>query len=222
MDDTEKYALYQQANESGEPCEICGWKDGDGTRTCFSSNEIGIVKHQNSEQAVAALMTPEQRSLYLSRSELVFISEELREQSILQTQHQHLFDAERHRALNTGRPFTIRPDGTEVTDEEWIARYRANQATKGLATDPKYAGWMHEHWWVPVKYASTGYVIPEDLRGPQENRSGLVFTSYMTHVYEPHSCGKGHAYQITPYHYGCTGCSVEVKLWEFGVDYDMG
>ena len=91
-------------------CPVCGWKDGDGVTTCFYSPELGAVTHQNSDEAAAASMTAEQRSL---------------------------------------------------------------------------------------------------------------FEAYSAPGLKRHTCG-GMPHLEAPYHIACTGCGVEVKLWEHGVDYDVG
>lgn len=61
------YKLHQQAKQTDGPCEVCGWRDGDGVRTCFYSAELGAVTHQNSEAGAEATMTPAQRSLFRLR-----------------------------------------------------------------------------------------------------------------------------------------------------------
>jgi len=40
-------------------------------------------------------------------------------------------------------------------------------------------------------------------------------------VQKPHLCG-GFGKYIGPYHIGCTKCDEELKLWEHGIDYDLG
>jgi len=230
MNEQEQYVLYKRAKETGGPCEICGWRDGDGVRTCFYSQELGAVTHQNSDRGAMATMTAAQQHLYTRRQVLVFISEALREQYTLEVSHRHLYEAARYRAQGTGRPFTADEHGREITDEEWIADFRASQMKKGVATDPRYTGWFSSPWWVPIEYSSIHYAIPKELRGIEKTstfhgREGddiFEFTAYMTHLYEPHSCGKGYQYSKEPYYLACTGCDTEIKLWEHGVDYDVG
>jgi len=110
-DDSVRFHQSREAQRTGGPCPVCGWEDGDGVKTCFTSQELGPVTHQNSDKAATASMTAEQRSL---------------------------FEA----------------------------------------------------------YSAPG-------------------------VSRAHTCG-GMPFLRSPYHIACTGCSVEVKLWEHGVDYDVG
>jgi|SRR5579862_131681 len=224
MNDHEKYALSRQAQKDGGPCPICDWEDGDGVRTCFYSSEVGIVTHQNSEKGIMAEMTPAQRHLYQLRQELVYISEEMREKAIELAAYDHHNYVERMLTQNPNRYPTQDEHGNPISEEAWIARNRARQEEKPLATDPQYYGWLQEYWWVPVERPGSG-PIPLELRGPTKGTGtwdDILFTAYMTHIYEPHSCGKGHQYQKEPYHLACTGCRTEIKLWEHGVDYDMG
>lgn len=224
MNDHEKYALSRQAQKDGGPCPICAWRDGDGVGTCFYSPVFGIVTHQNSEKGVMATMSPTQRHLYHLRQFLAYISEEVREKElalVARDHHEYVLRMERE---HPDRPPTLDEHGNPISEEEWIARYRAQQEEKPLATDPRYATWFVEPWWRPVERQGSG-PIPEELRGPIKGSGGYldsVFTAYMVHLYEPHSCGRGHQYQKEPYWLACTGCTVEIKLWEHGVDYDMG
>ncbi len=229
MDDSEKYALSRAAQKSGGPCPLCNWQDGDGVRTCFYSHELGMVTHQNSDKGVMASMTPEQQHLYQLRQELVYISPELRELSIQQVAWDHHLYVE---AMLKQRPdcYPVQDEeGNPMGEEAWVARYRTRAETeKPCATDPQYAGWLQEYWWIPVERQGYYGTIPEALRGPVKEStlpiSGRPFlsTAYKTHVYEPHCCGKGRQYQKEPYVLACTGCATEIKLWEHGVDYDMG
>ena len=56
-------------------------------------------------------------------------------------------------------------------------------------------------------------VYPDQLEKP--------FLGKMVWVQKPHLCG-GFGRFIAPYHIGCTKCNEEVRLWEFGIDYDVG
>ena len=222
MNDQEKYALYQEAKRTGGPCAICNWRDGDGVRSCFYSAELGIVSHQNSERGAMASMDESQRHLYTRRSVYAYIDDECREKKIALVERDHLAYEARYRATHSPNDVpTVGDDGKPISPEDWIARYRASQEKKPLATDPQYAGWIAEMSWEPVNRTG-GDTIPEELRGPEEQPHDILYTAYMVHLYEPHSCGKGHAYDYAPYHIKCTGCDTEIKLWEHGVDYDVG
>lgn len=52
-----KYDIYRAAQDTGGPCPICNWRDGDGVRTCFYDSEYGVVKHQNSMAAAKRTMS---------------------------------------------------------------------------------------------------------------------------------------------------------------------
>lgn len=227
MNDREKYALYQEAKKTGGPCAICGWRDGDGVRTCFYSSELGIVSHQNSERGTMMSMDESQRNLYTRRSVYAYIDAECKEKQIALVARDHAEYEEKYRRTHTdGSAPTRESDGTPIPYDAWVARYRASQEAKPLATDPQYAGWIQEYSWVPIERASSG-PIPSEFLGPIKQREPgdfffTLMTAYMMFLYEPHSCGKGHAYDYAPYHIKCTGCSTEIKLWEHGVDYDVG
>lgn len=230
MEDREKFELSRVAQKSGGPCAICDWKDGDGVRTCFYSAEVGIVTHQNNETGIMATMTPEQQHLYRLRSELVYINAELRELSIKQVAYDHHLYIVAMLKQNPDRYPVQNEQGNPINEDAWIARYRERiEQDKKLATDPQFASWIQQNWWIPVHRQFYYGTIPQELLGPEMESKpfrgeehGTQYTAYMTHVHEPHCCGKGYQYQKEPYHLGCTGCDTEIKLWEHGVDYDMG
>ena len=64
---------------------------------------------------------------------------------------------------------------------------------------------------------------PEDLLGQTTTgEGGKLYTAYMVHCNESHpGCG-GVRVHLGPYHFGCSKCGTEVKLWEHGIDYDIG
>lgn len=186
-----RYDLYQQAKESGGPCQVCGWRDGDGVKTCFVSPDLGAVTHSNSDAGAVATMTPAQRSLYGLRMATCFASEQHRAQCIADVGAKHRASHLAHEAAGYAYPFCMK-DGREVSDEEWIADYAASQAKTPLATDPPFDSWV----WRPGD-------------------------AYRVIACQPHECG-GIQHFLGPYHFGCTGCDTEVRLWEHGIDYDVG
>ena len=212
MTDQEKFDTSRAAQQSGGPCPICDWRDGDGVRPCFSSREYGVVTHENSMKAAQQDMTPEQRSLVNLRQALVYLSREHLELAVWQFVDQSLVN-DRERGV---------PPRSAAERETRVQALVRHLLARGLtsAGDPQYAGWRREEWWLPVEWSS-GYVTPEALRGPTRKRTadGVMFNAYMAHVYEPHpGCpGHGHAVILEPYHIACTGCDTEVKLWEFGI-----
>lgn len=77
-------------------------------------------------------------------------------------------------------------------EDEWVKKYTEEERKKKLLSD--FPGWIVTPW----------------------------INKYMVYVYEPHpGCGGRQIFR-GPYHYACSGCDVEVKLWEHGVDYDIG
>jgi len=50
---------------------------------------------------------------------------------------------------------------------------------------------------------------------------GKPFMGKLIWVQKPHDCG-GYGYFFRPYHIKCSKCDAEVRLWEWGVDYDVG
>lgn len=190
------YKEFQAAAKSGGPCEVCGWQDGDGIKTCFYSRDLGAVTHQNSEAGAMETMTPEQRSLFQLRFKILFIDAEHREQYIRKVAYW------RNEALDT--PFMV--------------GFREREESKPLAGDPPYCDWIQSPWWVKAD------PIPEGLRAPtmQETADQGLQTAYMVHCYEPHpDCG-GIQVSVGPYHFKCSKCGVECRMWEHGIDYDVG
>jgi hypothetical protein len=222
MNDQEKYALYKQAKQTGGPCQVCNWHDGDGVRTCFYSSELGVVTHQNSEKGIMAGMTDSQKHLYQLRQKLVYINAELREKKLQLAAYDHHLYLEHMLAIAPDRYPVHDEYGNPLMPEEKNARYRASQMQEPLATDPAFSGWYQAHWWIPIERQGYYGSIPEELRGLIQHSKWGDSTAYMTHVYEPHCCGKGHKTEPEPYVIACTGCETEIKLWEHGVDYDMG
>jgi hypothetical protein len=211
----EAYERFQLASTSGH-CDECGWEDGDGVTTCFYGSVIGAVTHQDSPAAVAARMTDSQRSLMESyESRLVYWDEES-ERLI------HEADAARYHH-----------------PPEWVAQQIAKPLKSLQGQEfPRYAHQSpdysnHKVWWIPARlqerefwpsrFRPAGTVVRYTDAGKQyEYTTSEDQISYMVHIYKPHSCGKGHGKFIAPYHFGCTGCGEQVKLWEFGVDPDCG
>lgn len=186
------YDLYQQAKQTGGPCEVCGWRDGDGVKTCFYSAELGAVTHQNSDAGAALTMTPAQRSLFRLRMVTAFASEAHRAQCMADVDARHRAQHKAHDAAGYAYPFCVDADGHELSDDDWIANYAAREAKLPIATDEPYASWV----WRPGD-------------------------AYRVICFEPHECG-GIREFLGPYHFGCSGCDTEVKLWEHGIDYDVG
>ena len=213
------YDLHRVAQKNGGPCEVCGWRDGDGAKLCFYSSELGEVLHSNTMRAAMESMTPEQASLVNLRSALLYINADLRERHIQQVAWHHRRKEALWIAQYPDRPYTTRPDGTPWPADEWIAEYRAKQERNPLATDDPYSGWIHEHWWLSIDSAT--YVdTPIALRGVLSEEG--QFMAYQTHCNEPHpGCG-GKKVGVGPYHLRCSRCGVEVRLWEHGIDYDIG
>jgi hypothetical protein len=210
------YERFRAAKASGH-CEECGWKDGDGVTTCFYSSIIGAVTHEDSPAAVAARMTESQRSLMESyESRLVYWDEE-------SERLRHQADAARYHNGDPAYVMRRMAEPCQGLRGEEFPRY-AHQS-------PEYSS--HATWWIPARleerqfwpsrFRPAGTLVRYTDGGKHyEYTTAEDQISYMVHVHKPHSCGKGHGKFISPYHFGCTGCGEEVKLWEFGVDPDCG
>ena len=194
------YERFQQAKVTGV-CEECGWKDGDGATTCFYSRDIGAVTHTNSDAAVRAQMSESQRNLCDSYESSVLI----------------YWDAESELLRWKGQAAKENKDEAWLQEKLTAERQREEKKLKGasLYAVDRPADSLFETWWWPE------HTVPSEF-WPSRRQPEGGWISYMVHVYRPHSCGKGHGTFRGPYHYGCTGCGEEVKLWEFGVDYDCG
>jgi hypothetical protein len=193
------YERFAKAEKTGV-CEECGWKDGDGAVTCFYSNVLGAVTHEN---AVRAQMTESQRSLYDSYDTGWLIYWD-RESELCR---------QREIAKKNG------------DDEAWVQSSIEQPAHKHKGPF-RYAmdcppDLLFEPWWMPARLHPREF-WPARRRSDSDGVGDQEWISYMVHVYRPHSCGKGHAIDKGPYHFGCSGCGEEIKLWEFGVDYDVG
>lgn len=174
-----RYDLSRAAQKAGGPCPVCGWKDGDGVKVCFASQELGEVTHQNSTAAASATMSESQRLLVSLRLVHAFASVKAREDhiaSVAQTRREK------------GR---FPPEWTDADEAVFLADYRRMMERRPIATDEPYCHWIQTMW--------HGFI---------ECR-------------EPHDCG-GRQIFAGAYHFKCSGCDVEVKLWEHGVDYDIG
>lgn len=80
--------------------------------------------------------------------------------------------------------------------------YRQEKERLPVATDPKYAGWQSSPRW---EDSST---YPPDCRLLVNGEQVAVFTD----LQEPHTCGKGFAYQVGERQYACTGCDTTLTL----------
>lgn len=191
-----RYDSYRTAAANGGPCAVCGWRDGDGVKECFYSTELGSVVHQNTMASAEAAMTEAQRTLVNLRFCLAFRDAASRDAYNDHVAAEHRARRIAHEANYPDVPFCVKSDGSEWSDEDWIANFARQNEQKPLATDEAYSGWIRE--------------------------SAGAFDTWMVHLYEPHpGCG-GTQDGVGPYHLRCGKCGVEVKLWEFGIDYDIG
>lgn len=80
--------------------------------------------------------------------------------------------------------------------------YRMEKEARPVATDPKYAGWQSSPRW------EDSSVLPPECRLLVNGDK----VAYLTDLQEPHTCGKGFAYQAGPRQYACTGCDTTLSL----------
>lgn len=190
---SDKYAQYKAAQEAGGPCPICGWREGDGVQLCYYSHELGNVGHQNNQPAG---LTAEQQGLYE-----LFESRPNGELVYIDVQSRERKIAEvaaDNRARHERHNEYARQHGRKLESdselEEWIENYSDRERSQ-----------------LTLAEATARY-------GSLCSEPGL---KHMVHIFRPHKCG-GHVKGKGPYHIACTGCDVEIKLWEHGIDYDIG
>jgi len=199
------YDFYRQAEKTGK-CELCGWKDGDGVKTCYYDPEIGFVVHQNSIEAAKTQMTESQRSLVDSYESAVYSVMKADLCDVVKSYLKRIAVVDNEALL--GKSWRIGgclyPMGKYKTREEvaeaWIGKKRCLE-----------------------EYLRQGCKI---IRMRREEKKDTIFKNFehdiVTYdVQKPHCCG-GFAKYVDPYHIKCSGCDEEVKLWEFGIDYDVG
>jgi len=201
----DRYDLYKQAERTGK-CSLCGWKDGDGVKMCYYDSDIGAVTHQNSMEAAKSQMTQSQRSLVESYESAVYSVMHNDLCNVVKAYLKRIAKVENETLL--GKSWKIGgclyPMGKYKTREEaaeaWIGSKRCLE-----------------------NYLSQGCKI---IRSRREDKEDTIFEDFefdiITYdVQKPHCCG-GFAKYADPYHIKCSGCDEEVKLWEFGIHYDIG
>lgn len=190
--ESEWFKLSREATKTGQQCPVCGWQDGDGIKACFYSSRLGAVTHENTIEGAKQTMTPAQASLVDLRMKLLYTNAESREKYLEGTWQKSKAAEEEHKRLKRPYPFIV-TDGKEMTTEERHRQYVEKQMAEPLATDYPYRAWV-------------------------QKKQG----EYMVFCYEPHpNCG-GVQEGVGPYHLRCSKCGVEVRLWEHGIDYDVG
>lgn len=216
---SEWFKLSRQAKQTGK-CQVCGWKDGDGQVTCFYSPTLGAVTHENSEDAAKRTMTPEQASLFDLRQKLVYISEEVREQYIKLHWNNLVRGKAEHDASGRNYPYISYPGGKEKSIEAAHQEYAESLRREPTSEDYPYRAWIQKEWWVPASGAHAN--VPVELVARRKKDDFGEWYAWMVHCYEPHpNCG-GRQEFVAPYHIRCSKCGVEVRMWEHGIDYDVG
>jgi len=202
LTDSEKWECYSNTRKLGF-CPLCGWKPGEGIKTCYYSSEIGAVIHQNSDEDAKRLMTESQRSLIKSYDSYRcgVMSEKTCDEIkayLIKLVKKIGTDWEIGNMLFSQGKY----NNPEQVAEAWIGNKRSLE-----------------------KYLSEGYeILKEEIfvktsfRQIYDHFKGKII-QYEMRI--PHTCG-GYGKYLGPYHIGCSGCKEEVKLWEFGIDYDIG
>lgn len=191
------WKMSQDAERSGKPCPICGWQDGDGLQSCFYSKDLGAVPHENSDASAAKSMTPAQRSLFLEAGKMHDDLEHSGDHSPCQP----AVGPEGH-SIGSGLyrfPHGCGGQFVQHHSKGWSCN-RCGQVV--VPNDPKVRGmtWSHKH-------------VAVDHRRCVKHRGYWVI---------PHpNCG-GLVMSLGPYHIKCDKCGVEVRMWEHGIDYDVG
>jgi hypothetical protein len=209
------YALHKECTNG--PCGECGGKDGDGVSTCFYSDVLGAITHQNTDAAIRSLMNESQRSLYDSYNSMQYVY--LDEASEILAHR----DAWRR----------VRSESGE-TEDHYIARMlSAPRLGGGPQAAFHYVPDFSAHTCHEVDWQSARHHREDCYPARRRMSEGQWFNdkqlslpelqvAYMAFVYEPHACGKGHGRHAGAYRISCTGCREVIELWEFGMDYDVG
>lgn len=245
ISEDEKWELYQIGKKTGK-CPLCGWKDGDGVKTCYYSKEVGAVTHENSQKGVLQQMTPSQRSLFNSYASgrLAYTSKEALQKAI-QDKIQYLTSQLEHKKEELARnlkEFSEINSMQDIKQRGWgwksIDHYREIQSDiikKNRIYVPAYEKLREIQKSLKdavIEFHITpkvpeGFRIERYIKTVEDSKKdGFLVSSTSpfegaVRVQLPHSCG-GFGTFFGPYHTGCTKCNEEVKLWEFGVDYDIG
>lgn len=184
--DSARYELYKRAQESGGPCPVCGWTEGDGVKPCFYGKNLGLVNHENADPK--ALTPPAIRAAW-----------EAYENQVLAMLPEILHDGMHH--------------FTGVFAKSWGHTARDKDTTLN-------GSYLVKPWWIPAEY---------DPDNPaRQNRNGYPFVIkredglYFYTLQPAHGSCRGIVEWEGPYHPKCHTCGVEVRMWEYGVDYDVG
>ncbi len=203
---TDKYDNFQQGQKLGH-CLQCGWKDGDGVKECYYDSNVGSVTHQNSPQSVRAQMSPSQRSLYDSYNSMKSVySSEAALQFALRKAIERLEDK-----INNPRAILAFSDERKIV---LAAQLKTTDRILKYGLDPKAPGGVY---FLPDQDETTLDAALKE--GYVKVREGIG--DHVT-VQFPHEVCGGVGVFFGPYHIGCSKCAEEIKLWEFGVDYDVG
>jgi hypothetical protein len=229
------YERHEQAEKQGH-CDECGWKDGDGAATCFYSDQIGSVTHTNSENAVIAQMSESQRMLYRStRNKISAVTREEYERML-----SHLLGkvTEKTEEFTWPLPHVDRSWMIGITqyksEPSWTTDKNKNPV---LSTDMRYVfpsredavrAHLKDFKIVDEAIEQGWHVIGIDRWHTDLLKTGLYAGLGITvqHLEKPvpHGFNACLGFQVFngPYSTKCDVCGLEVNLWEFGVDYDVG
>jgi len=200
LGEDEKWRLHKEAERSGF-CPLCGWKDGDGVKVCYYSQELGAVTHRNSWNWVMSQMTESQRSLVKSYDS--------HQCGVMDEKTCNL--VKRH----LSKLVRIKESGFK---KQWQIGCVVFSFDKYKTPDEVAEAWIGNRRSLE-RYLSQGYKVLEVEK--QECKKGTAYEGlgresiYIYTVQKPHLCG-GFARFAGPYHFICPKCKEEVKLWEFG------
>lgn len=199
-----RWELYQDAKKTGR-CLNCGWQDGDGVKVCYYDKKTGAITHENSREYMLSQMTPSQRSLLESYDSSIFL---VYDDASLELMRPRLLSLVRFEDTAIGKKWRI---GASIFDyDKYHTKEEVVEAwLKGKTNLDEL---LEQGWEIRSKEPEIG--------GDNSIFRGLEITKYS--LQKPHvPCG-GFGRLLTPYHIICSRCKEEVKLWEFGVDYDIG
>lgn len=193
--------IHFDAKKTGY-CKVCGWHDGDGVQTCYYDSEMGAMHHENSMESFFSKLTESQKILYESYHSF----------------KSKVYDKISENKMRKRISKLIKLDGKE---NSWVVGncYYSldNFKTKTEAVE----AWLEDRKGLS-KLLGNGYIVLRKYVQKETKGSlgeGLFITSYA--IQKPHTCG-GFGRFAGPYHIECSGCNEEIKMWEYGIDYDIG
>jgi len=200
----QKYEQYKEAEKTGL-CPLCGWKDGQGVKECYSDPEVGPLLHQNSMDAYRRSLSPSQLSLddsYNSIRPGVWKDEDV------ERMRQHLLGL-------------VEEDNEGFGAPNWRIGCCLYSKKRNLTREDAVEAWLADKSGLGASLAQGCTIRSIESYELGEHTLWPGFTCEQFALQKPHDCG-GFAYFSGAYHIRCNRCNCEIKMWEHGVDFDVG